>query len=474
MSATTLADASPGGLDTTSVPAGWGLTVSEVTQLGTPAIAPDLAGLRDSVTAAGGVLAALSPGPFADGLAREMPSWASSDVLPVEVGRVLLWPTVVHELLDQAVHRVAARHQSAHRGEDVAVARRQVAAGLAAWCDCRAWLVGGISDLVAFALLLEVGAVTATQVVAAVLLVCLVLAVLGTWADAVRRTAIGTAAVGLACAYWAVPFSRDLASSTTVSAASRRNWRWAATRSTLANNFRLITPWDRADRAVSHYAADFHNFTLVLRCHVIPVVAFAGLGAAGWRARTRHDRQRLRLLVVATVLALLVVLLGIGISAPGPPLFGVLKALPCSWLLQDPGPFPFVAGAAYAVPGGVHLDEHLPSPLTLASTAAAKRQASVRVQAPRPLGPGGVGLVILIPAYPLLAEWVVIAHPASPPLARDALHAAAVDRPPDRDAPPQAVPLEGYRHSLGRKCHDRSPLSVPIEPSHTEQRSGND
>lgn len=120
---------------------GWGLTVTEAAQLGTPAIAYDVAGLRDSVTASGGVLVAPSPDALADVLTRELQGWVGSDVLPVEAGGVLPWPTVTRELLDQAAHRVAARCRSAQRGEDVAVAWRQVvAAPLAApgqrylWC----------------------------------------------------------------------------------------------------------------------------------------------------------------------------------------------------------------------------------------------------------------------------------------------------------------------------------------------------
>jgi len=49
----------------TSVREGWGLTVSEAALCGTRTVAYDVDGLRDSVTAAGGVLVEPAPDPLA-------------------------------------------------------------------------------------------------------------------------------------------------------------------------------------------------------------------------------------------------------------------------------------------------------------------------------------------------------------------------------------------------------------------------
>jgi len=243
---------------------------------------------------------------------------------------------------------------------------------------------------------------------------------------ALRRAAAGTGLLAVVCAYWAVPFGLELASSTMVSAASHRSWQWAATRSTLANSFWLNTSWDWADRSLFPYAGDFHHFPLVLWRYVVPVVAFAAVGMAGWQTRTRHDQQRLRLLVAATTLALVVVVLATGSRAPGAPLFGLLTAIPDGWLVQDPGRFLFVAGAAYAVLVAVLVDHRLGSSQQRTRLGVADQAGTVRVQPKRWLVPVGLCLVMLLPAYPLLTGGVEPVQVAGIPRVSNAADGAVI------------------------------------------------
>lgn len=176
---------------------------------------------------------------------------------------------------------------------------------------------------------------------------------------AIRRTAVGIGGLAVGCAYWAVPFAMVLGSSTMVSAAAHRHWQWAATRATLANGFWLNTSWDWANRAVFPSATEFHHFPLVLWRYALPVAAFASLGVASWHRRCRADQQRLRLLVVASGVALVVVVFATGNRAPDTAIFALATAVPYGWLLQDPGRFLFLAGAAYAIAVAISLDRQV-------------------------------------------------------------------------------------------------------------------
>ncbi len=619
----------------TSVREGWGLTVTEAAQLGTPAVAYDVDGLRDSVAASGGMLVAPHPEALAATLAEQLPGWMAGGLPPVEAGGVLPWPAVADELLAQAAARTAARRRTAVVGEDVAMAWRRAMVPLAAVCDRRAWSVAGIAALVAVAPLSEVRAGTWADVVAGVAVACLAVAVLGTWADAVRwplpplsahragdggarrgrsaavrrwaplvavgvlvaaavqpwlagasgamggrlpavgsawtrqlalafspgargadgalaavlqlpvdavgsllhlagasaalderlwltamlvgvtlsmgglllalglesaaaavgalvyalspyvlamsglnlaylaamvlvpglvawvvlaarakrlssgrlvwlvvaamglglvaespplvlacgaalvgavalvgwldgrgglltalrRTAVGVGVLAVAGAFWAVPYGWELASTSMVSAAAQRRWGWAADRSTLVNTLWLNSAWNWHDPALYPFAGDFHHFPLVLWRYAVPVVAFAVLGVAGLRARTSHDQQRLRLLVAAAAVALVVVVLATGTRAPGAPLFGLVTAVPFGWLVEDPGRFLFVAGAAYAVLVAVLVDQRGRG----AAVAAAAASPAVAQSAPgRRLVPVGLALALVAPAYPLV------------------------------------------------------------------------
>lgn len=80
---------------------------------------------------------------------------------------------------------------------------------------------------------------------------------LGALSRALRRTTVGVDGLIAGCAYWAEAFALVLTSSSTVSAASRRHWQWAARPATLANNFCLNSSWDWLNRLIFPQASMF-------------------------------------------------------------------------------------------------------------------------------------------------------------------------------------------------------------------------
>lgn len=91
----------------TSVREGWGLVVTEAAEVGTPTIAYDLPGLRDSVQTSGGVLVAANPHALAARVLELLPRWERS--LPdVQPGGVTEWSSVALRIL--AAPRLVTRH----------------------------------------------------------------------------------------------------------------------------------------------------------------------------------------------------------------------------------------------------------------------------------------------------------------------------------------------------------------------------
>jgi len=85
----------------TSVREGWGLVVTEAAAVGTPTIAYDVAGLRDSVRVSGGVLVPPSPAALAERAAELLPAWMASPPV-VEAGGVVGWAEVGAKILGMA------------------------------------------------------------------------------------------------------------------------------------------------------------------------------------------------------------------------------------------------------------------------------------------------------------------------------------------------------------------------------------
>lgn len=91
---------------------GWGLVVSEAAAVGTPTIAYDVAGLRDSVSAANGVLVAPNVGALAEGIAEWLPQFRARPPAPLPYGGAASWDhvaDVILQHLDKAAGQSAAR-----------------------------------------------------------------------------------------------------------------------------------------------------------------------------------------------------------------------------------------------------------------------------------------------------------------------------------------------------------------------------
>jgi glycosyltransferase involved in cell wall biosynthesis len=87
----------------TSVREGWGLVVSEAAALGTPSIAYDVAGLRDSVGASGGILTAPNPEALGRALCEYFKTTAEDGIPEVSAGGILDWGEVADMILGVAI-----------------------------------------------------------------------------------------------------------------------------------------------------------------------------------------------------------------------------------------------------------------------------------------------------------------------------------------------------------------------------------
>ena len=83
----------------TSVREGWGLVVTEAAASGTVAIGYDVAGLRDSIGASGGILTRADPGSLAAGLVELLPSVSGGYGPRARAVGVVPWATVASSIL---------------------------------------------------------------------------------------------------------------------------------------------------------------------------------------------------------------------------------------------------------------------------------------------------------------------------------------------------------------------------------------
>jgi glycosyltransferase involved in cell wall biosynthesis/O-antigen/teichoic acid export membrane protein len=83
----------------TSVREGWGLVVTEAAAVGTPVIAYDVAGLRDSVRASNGVLSAPDPKELSSVLQEFLSTWIRDGLPDISPGGVIPWSEVANRVL---------------------------------------------------------------------------------------------------------------------------------------------------------------------------------------------------------------------------------------------------------------------------------------------------------------------------------------------------------------------------------------
>lgn len=85
----------------TSVREGWGMNVSEAAAVGTRSIGYDVAGLRDSITAGGGLLVPSTPAAMAEGIVEKLPVWKDENVHNLATG-TRSWTEVAETILQHA------------------------------------------------------------------------------------------------------------------------------------------------------------------------------------------------------------------------------------------------------------------------------------------------------------------------------------------------------------------------------------
>lgn len=98
----------------TSVREGWGLVVTEAASNGTVACGYDVAGLRDSITASGGMLSDASPASLAE-ITGEMLRRVASGVSRPQVGGVASWAEVAGGILSVAAEQGVVRSKIVDR-----------------------------------------------------------------------------------------------------------------------------------------------------------------------------------------------------------------------------------------------------------------------------------------------------------------------------------------------------------------------
>lgn len=90
----------------TSVREGWGLVVSEAASVGTPSIAYDVAGLRDSVSASQGILTAANPEELGTTLSEVLERWLRNGLPSVSPQGVIPWDEVARRILMESEGRI--------------------------------------------------------------------------------------------------------------------------------------------------------------------------------------------------------------------------------------------------------------------------------------------------------------------------------------------------------------------------------
>jgi glycosyltransferase involved in cell wall biosynthesis/O-antigen/teichoic acid export membrane protein len=99
----------------TSVREGWGLIVSEAAALGTPTAGYDVAGLRDSIAAAGGIATTADPRVLGDALLEMLPQWIDRPPRPRPWGGAASWDETANATLAALVRAIGGTRVFASR-----------------------------------------------------------------------------------------------------------------------------------------------------------------------------------------------------------------------------------------------------------------------------------------------------------------------------------------------------------------------
>lgn len=107
----------------TSLREGWGLVVSEAAALGTPTVAYDVPGLRDSTLAAGGAVVPPTPDALVAWLPSALERWMDEHSAPIPYGGAHSWEFVAAQVLSVALAKSgldAEHHPHLRAVDDVA------------------------------------------------------------------------------------------------------------------------------------------------------------------------------------------------------------------------------------------------------------------------------------------------------------------------------------------------------------------
>jgi arabinofuranan 3-O-arabinosyltransferase len=177
------------------------------------------------------------------------------------------------------------------------------------------------------------------------------------WTDGHRAALRSTAALVLAgplligaSAYWIVPSVLHLTEFSGSQLVGLSTWAWTEGRATLRNGFWLNAVWAWSFRQYFPYAPIYDSPAFKAAEFASPAIAFSALGvlARGIPIVIASSRY-LRLTLVASTIALMVILISTGTNPPGNAVFNHLYGLPFGWLLREPGRFLMLVGLAYAV-----------------------------------------------------------------------------------------------------------------------------
>jgi hypothetical protein len=218
-----------------------------------------------------------------------------------------------------------------------------------------------------------------------------------------RVIALGGGLLVVGGMYWIVPALIQVHVATNGSLANTGSWTWTEGRATTANAFWLNTDWGWIYREYFPFAPGYSHLPLSLLRYLFPVAAFAVLLLPSSGARDRTATRRLALVAPIALGALVLVAFSTGTNPPGSIVFDRLYTLPYGWLLREPGRFLMGAGLAYAVLLALGVDA-LARGVKAAPVLDILGSGIIRRTA---MGTAFVGLVAVLPGYPLLTGQIV-------------------------------------------------------------------